>query len=91
MPQTKERVPSTGSRTQVKPERAGRSPYSSPTMPWSGYVASIIARMARSAAVSAAVTGSKPLSSLLSMPGRVRKCGRISRAAAAASASAKRA
>jgi hypothetical protein len=91
MPHTKERVPSTGSSTQLNGERAGRSPYSSPTMPWSGKVASMSARMARSPARSAAVTGSKPEASLLSMPGRVRKWGRISRAAAAASTSANRA
>ena len=56
----KDLVPSIGSSTQTYSASARSAPNSSPTMPWSGKVCRISARMAASAARSAAVTGSKP-------------------------------
>src|SRR5712691_5691631 len=78
MPEMNDFVPSIGSSTQTYSASARSWPNSSPMMPWSGNVRRMSARIAISAAWSAAVTGSKlpgrPLSSMLSA---VRKNGRI--------------
>ena len=60
MPEMKDLVPSIGSSTQTYSASVRSAPYSSPMMPWSGKFLRISARMAFSAARSAAVTGSKP-------------------------------
>src|SRR5262245_55589268 len=89
-PQIKDFVPSIGSSAQTYSASVRSLPYSSPMMPWSGKLFRIIARIAASAARSAAVTGSNPRPcDLFSMLSVVRKNGRIASPAAAASLSTK--
>src|SRR5215831_6166209 len=78
MPQINDLVPSIGSSTQTYSASRRSMPNSSPMMPCSGKVRLISARMAASAARSAAVTGSKPPEPLLfSIPSALRKNGRM--------------
>ena len=89
-PQMKDLVPSIGSSTQTYSASGRSAANSSPTMPCSGNVCLIRARMAASAARSAAVTGSKlPDRLLFSTPSAVRKNGRIVSPETAASWSTK--
>src|SRR6516165_11957113 len=90
MPQINDFVPSIGSSTQTYSASRRSTPNSSPTMPCSGNVRLIRARMAASAARSAAVTGSKPPERLLfSMPSALRKNGLMVSPEMAASSSTK--
>ena len=77
MPVMKDLVPSIGSSTQTYSASVRSLPYSSPRMPWSGKFLRMSARMAFSAARSAAVTGSKPPAFLFSTASAVRKNGRM--------------
>ena len=77
MPEMKDLVPSIGSSTQTYSASVRSAPYSSPRMPWSGKARRMRARMACSAARSAAVTGSKPPACLFSTASAVRKNGRM--------------
>ena len=77
MPEMNDLVPSIGSSTQTYSASVRSAPYSSPRMPWSGKVRLMRARMACSAARSAAVTGSKPPDFLFSTASVVRKNGRM--------------
>jgi hypothetical protein len=89
-PARKARVPSIGSRTQVRPDRPATGPNSSPRTPSSGRRAATMSRIARSASRSASVTGSNQPPKPLSSQARVglRNSGRQRAAAASAIASA---
>ena len=90
MPEMNDLVPSIGSSTQTNSALVRSLPYSSPTMPCSGKLRLISARIVFSAARSAAVTGSKPTAEpLSSTPSEVRKNGRIASPDAVASWSTK--
>src|SRR5580704_12621761 len=89
-PQMKDLVPSIGSSTQTYSASGRSAPSSSPTTPCSGKVRLISARMAASAARSAAVTGSKPPDRLLfSTLSALRKNGRMVSPETVASSSTK--
>jgi len=90
MPEMNDLVPSIGSSTQTNSASACSAPNSSPTMPCSGKFERMSARMASSAARSAAVTGSNtPPALLSSMLSDVRKKGRIASPDTVASLSTK--